>query len=65
MKIQRQLLRRQISILKSISYRIKPSETQATNVFNTALQFWIEIDLPTLQKKLDNQGIELKDEQKQ
>ena len=43
----------------------KTSETQATNVFNTALQFWIEIDLPTLQKKLDNQGIELKDEQKQ
>lgn len=34
------------------------------NAFQNALQTWKEIDLPSLQKKLDEQGIELKSEQK-
>ncbi|CUM68213.1 uncharacterized protein PRCAT00005934001 [Priceomyces carsonii] len=34
------------------------------NVFDNALQSWAEIDLPALQKKLDEQGLSLKDEQK-
>lgn len=38
--------------------------TPKPNTFQTALQTWTEIDLSTLQKKLDEQGIELKDEQK-
>lgn len=38
--------------------------TPKPNTFQTALQTWTEIDLSTLQKKLDEQGIELKEEQK-
>lgn len=34
------------------------------NAFQSALQNWKEIDLPSLQNKLDEQGIELKSEQK-
>lgn len=34
------------------------------NAFQSALQSWKEIDLPSLQNKLDEQGIELKSEQK-
>lgn len=34
------------------------------NAFEQALQTWAEIDLSSLQKKLDEQGIELKSEQK-
>lgn len=34
------------------------------NVFEHALQTWIEIDLPSLQKKLDEQGLEIKEYQK-
>lgn len=34
------------------------------NVFEHALQTWVEIDLPNLQKKLDEQGLELKEDQK-
>lgn len=34
------------------------------NAFHNALQSWKEIDLPSLQRKLDEQGIELKSEQK-
>ena len=34
------------------------------NMFLNALQTWTEIDLPSLQKKLDEQGLELKDDQK-
>ncbi|RCK67095.1 Protein CASP [Candida viswanathii] len=37
---------------------------KSSNVFGNALQSWVEIDLPSLQKKLDEQGIELKEEQK-
>lgn len=40
------------------------STDKSSNVFGNALQSWIEIDLPSLQKKLDEQGIELKEEQK-
>lgn len=36
----------------------------SSHVFGNALQTWIEIDLPSLQKKLDEQGIELKEDQK-
>lgn len=32
--------------------------------FGNALQTWTEIDLPSLQKRLDDQGIELKEDQK-
>lgn len=35
-----------------------------SNVFETALQAWTEIDLQNLQRKLDKQGLELKTEQK-
>ncbi|KAI5949943.1 hypothetical protein KGF57_004453 [Candida theae] len=34
------------------------------NVFEHALQTWIEIDLPNLQKRLDEQGLEIKEDQK-
>lgn len=34
------------------------------NVFEHALQTWIEIDLPNLQKKLDEQGLGIKEDQK-
>lgn len=45
---------------------VEPEKTAPkSNTFQTALQTWTEIDLSTLQKKLDDQGIELKDEQKQ
>lgn len=42
------------------------AETTQTkqNAFHNALQSWKEIDLPSLQRKLDEQGIELKSEQK-
>lgn len=36
----------------------------SSHVFGNALQTWVEIDLPSLQKKLDEQGIELKEDQK-
>lgn len=35
-----------------------------SNKFSSALQAWAEIDLPSLQRKLDEQGIQIKDEQK-
>ncbi|KAI5964844.1 uncharacterized protein KGF55_001914 [Candida pseudojiufengensis] len=35
-----------------------------SNVFGNALQTWIEIDLPTLQKRMDEQGLEIKESQK-
>lgn len=35
-----------------------------SHVFSDALQSWTEIDLPTLQKQLDDQGISLKEDQK-
>ncbi|KAG7665393.1 uncharacterized protein J8A68_001081 [[Candida] subhashii] len=38
--------------------------TRSSNVFGNALQTWVEIDLPSLQKKLDEQGLQLKEEQK-
>lgn len=39
-------------------------EAKANNVFEIALQSWTEIDLPNVQRKLDEQGIELRSEQK-
>lgn len=39
-------------------------DAEQSNLFSTALQTWTEIDLPSLQNKLDQQGLELKDEQK-
>lgn len=41
----------------------EPTQLQH-NGFQSALQTWKEIDLPSLQNKLDEQGIELKSEQK-
>ncbi|CUM52216.1 unnamed protein product [Debaryomyces tyrocola] len=38
-------------------------KSQTSSSFNSALQTWTQIDLPSLQKKLDVQGLELKDEQ--
>lgn len=35
-----------------------------SNVFNSALEFWTQLDLPSLQKRLDDQGIEIKDDSK-
>ncbi|ODV69321.1 hypothetical protein HYPBUDRAFT_145749 [Hyphopichia burtonii NRRL Y-1933] len=40
------------------------TKSKSSNLFQNALQTWTEIDLASLQKKLDDQGIELKDEQK-
>ncbi|KAK6201081.1 CASP C terminal-domain-containing protein [Scheffersomyces amazonensis] len=40
------------------------NNNKTSNVFETALQVWTEIDLTSLQLKLDDQGLELKDEQK-
>ncbi|QFZ30151.1 hypothetical protein EJF18_70225 [Clavispora lusitaniae] len=37
---------------------------KSKNAFENALQTWAEIDLSSLQRKLDEQGIELKSEQK-
>ncbi|WEJ97227.1 hypothetical protein PSN45_004776 [Yamadazyma tenuis] len=36
----------------------------ASNVFNNALEFWTKTDLPAIQNQLDQQGIEIKEEQK-
>lgn len=41
----------------------EPTSKQS-NSFKTALQTWAEIDLSSLQKQLDEQGLELKDDQK-
>ncbi|EEQ41246.1 hypothetical protein CLUG_05374 [Clavispora lusitaniae ATCC 42720] len=42
-----------------------PSQSgKSKNAFENALQTWAEIDLSSLQRKLDEQGIELKSEQK-
>lgn len=38
-------------------------KSQTSTSFNSALQTWTQIDLPSLQKKLDVQGLELKDDQ--
>ncbi|KAG7194627.1 uncharacterized protein KQ657_004303 [Scheffersomyces spartinae] len=40
------------------------SKSSGSHVFSDALQSWTEIDLPTLQKQLDDQGISLKEDQK-
>lgn len=36
-----------------------------TNVFSTALKFWTQIDLPTIQSQLDKQGMEIREDQKE
>ncbi|CAK9440508.1 uncharacterized protein LODBEIA_P45910 [Lodderomyces beijingensis] len=41
-----------------------PSDDTKSNVFERALQSWVEIDLPSLQKKLDEQGVEIREGQK-
>ncbi|CAI5756581.1 unnamed protein product [Candida verbasci] len=38
--------------------------TQSSNLYTNVLQTWTEIDLPNLQKKLDEQGISIKEDQK-
>ena len=38
-------------------------KSQTSTSFHSALQTWTQIDLPSLQKKLDVQGLELKDDQ--
>lgn len=38
-------------------------KSQTSSSFSSALQTWTQIDLPSLQKKLDIQGLELKDDQ--
>lgn len=40
------------------------AEPRKVSVFENALQTWTELDLPALQKKLDDQGLELKVDQK-
>lgn len=40
------------------------SPSRPTSHFENALQMWTELDLPAVQKKLDDQGIELKQDQK-
>lgn len=39
-------------------------ENKQSNVFGHALQTWTEIDLPSLQRKLDDEGLQLKEDQK-
>ena len=51
----------EIPITSNTEGKIKPS---TSSTFSDALQTWAEIDLPSLQKKLDEQGLELKDDQK-
>lgn len=41
-----------------------PPEGSAPNKFTSALQAWAQIDLPSLQQKLDEQGHQIKEEQK-
>lgn len=47
---------------ESVSAPTKPSKG---STFENALQTWTEIDLSSLQRKLDDQGIELKSQQKE
>lgn len=42
----------------------KEPPSKPLNVFNNALQAWTEIDLSNLQRRLDEQGIDIKDQQK-
>ena len=42
----------------------KKTEGGDTSSHVFVMQTWVEIDLPSLQKKLDEQGIELKEDQK-
>lgn len=39
-------------------------EPTSSNVFNSALEFWKNLNLPEIQKQLDLQGIEIKEDQK-
>lgn len=43
----------------------KDLSAKSLNVFGNALQAWTEIDLSNLQKRLDEQGIDLKNQQKE
>ncbi|RLV95783.1 Protein CASP [Spathaspora sp. JA1] len=43
---------------------VASTPNKSSNVFGNALQTWVEIDLPSLQKKLDDQGLHLKEEQR-
>ncbi|KAK6461759.1 CASP C terminal-domain-containing protein [Scheffersomyces coipomensis] len=47
-----------------ISGATTTTTNKSSSSFETALQVWTEIDLPSLQRKLDEQGLELKDDQK-
>lgn len=47
-----------------MSEAVPPPGGKLLNAFEQALQTWAEIDLSSLQRKLDEQGIELKSEQK-
>ncbi|CAK7906100.1 protein CASP [[Candida] anglica] len=42
----------------------QPKPKGKSDVFSKALETWTDIDLPSLQKRLDDQGIELKEDQK-
>lgn len=46
--------------LQETGHGNKPS-----NVFSAALDFWTRIDLPNVQKQLDAQGLEIKEDQKE
>ncbi|EGW33216.1 uncharacterized protein SPAPADRAFT_151000 [Spathaspora passalidarum NRRL Y-27907] len=48
----------------SVDDTVAVTPSKPSNVFGNALQSWVEIDLPSLQKKLDDQGLHLKEEQK-
>lgn len=50
------------SITQVIPDPSRPSQT--SNVFKSALEFWTQLDLPSIQKQLDDQGIEIKDDSK-
>lgn len=41
------------------------NSSSRTNVFSTALKFWTQIDLPSIQSQLDKQGIEIREDQKE
>ncbi|CAH2350633.1 protein CASP [[Candida] railenensis] len=43
---------------------LQPGGSTKNGLFSNALQTWTEIDLPSLQRKLDDQGLELKEDQK-
>lgn len=50
--------------LNQVAIDSNTDQSKASGAFSKALQAWIEIDLPSLQKELDEQALEIKEDQK-